>query len=80
MREGVLEKINGALGKFQEELKSSYPMFIGSSKISVKVKSYGKLLLHALSILFEFKTYEWVLVHKPFDFSPRPCLVTNVPC
>lgn len=53
-------------------------MVIGSSKFLVKVKNYRKLSLHALNILFEFKTYKWVFLDQPFDFSPRAFLESAV--
>lgn len=58
--EGGCFKGNSALGKSQEQLKSSYPILIGPSKTLAKVNSYGKFL-HALSILSESKTYKWLL-------------------
>lgn len=79
-REGILDRGNsrGCFGKTAIKLKSSYLMVIGLSKFLVKEKNDRKLSLHALNILFEFKTCKWVLLNQPFDFSPRPFLESTI--
>lgn len=71
MREGIVNRNcqKGPWGKSQEQLKSSYPMVIGSLKVLVKVKNYRKLFLHALNILVKLKTYKWIFFHQTFVFS-----------
>lgn len=70
--EGGCFKGNSALGKSQEQLKSSYPILIDPSKHWQKW-IVNENSLHALSILSDPKHINGYFINS-LDFSLRPCL------